>query len=30
MRFFGNVIDDVVRDDVKAKFETPDRVAIAA
>ena len=29
-RYFGNVLEDVVRDDLKAKLETPDRVAIAA
>ena len=28
-RLFGNVLEDVVRDDLKPKFETPDRVAIA-
>ena len=29
IRYFGNVLEDVVRDDLKAKLEAPDRVAIA-
>ena len=29
MRFFGNVLEDVVRDELKPKLETPELVAVA-
>lgn len=30
VRLFGNVIDDVVRDELKPKFEAPERIPVAA